>query len=71
MKTKHELICHFMELMNYATRVTGVCVQWSETGIDLVKVEKGESSLEDMFYSCVTADGDDSEIIARDLIFDD
>jgi hypothetical protein len=63
----------YLAALKSATKMFGLCVQWSETGIEIHKVDAGDGNPDYLVYSCITQDGgfDDPTLVAKDLIYDD
>ena len=55
-----------------ASRMFGLCLQWTEDGIEIQEIDPGDCDPRELRYTCVTQDGGHKHpTVAKDLVYDD
>jgi hypothetical protein len=71
MSKQRRLNC-FLKALGMASRMFGLCLQWTEKGIEIQEIDAGDGNPKDLHYSCITQNGGfEYPTVAEDLIYDD
>ena len=71
-KSKQHRLNSFLKALGMSSRMFGLCLQWTEDGIEIQEIDAGDGDPKDLRYTCVTQDGGfDYPTVAKDLLYDD